>query len=120
MHQLKFSGLGRSLLLAISLLIVPLAVPVFALQGSSPATSTQNSASTQGGSSSQTTTTTSKSTTPTETTRTTTTTAVDPLWIGIGAVALLALLAIVFLAMRGRGRDQVTTAVSERETVIKK
>ena len=43
----------------------------------------------------------------------------DPLWIAAGAIGLLALLAIVLLAMRGRSRDRVTD-VRETTTVIKK
>jgi hypothetical protein len=52
-------------------------------------------------------------------TTTTQTTSVDPLWIAAGVIGLLALLAIVLLAMRGRGRDRVTD-VRETTTVIKK
>lgn len=119
MHRSNLSRLASNLLLAISLLIVPFAAQVYA-QGnsSSTTTSTQTTApSTQ--SSQQTTTTTSKTTAPTETTRTTTTTTVDPLWIAVGAVALLAILAIAFLAMRGRSRDAVAVS-TERETVVKR
>jgi beta-lactamase regulating signal transducer with metallopeptidase domain len=114
MHQSHLSGVVRSFLVVIGLLVIPLAVPTFAQSGSG---STGGGAPAQ--TNSTTTTTTTKSTTPTETTRTTTTTSVDPMWIALGAVALLALLAIAFLAMRGRSRDRVAT-VQERETVIKK
>ena len=116
----RFAG---SLLLVICMLIVPCAVQTFAQSGTSSSTSSQTSAPSQSsgsGSSSQTsTTTTTKSTTPTETQRTTTTTWVDPIWIAVGAIALLAILAIALLSRRGRARDTVT-AVHDRETVIKK
>ncbi|HEV2762281.1 MAG TPA: hypothetical protein VGV38_04735 [Pyrinomonadaceae bacterium] len=57
------------------------------------------------------------------TTTTTTTTKpsrwVDPVWLAVGGVGLIALIAIVALAARGRGRDRVATTVHERETIIK-
>ena len=113
----RFAG---SLLLVISLLIVPCAVQVFAQSGStSPQTSAPSQSSGAGSSSQTSTTTTTKSTTPTETQRTTTTTWVDPIWIAVGAIALLAILAIALLSRRGRARDTVT-AVHERETVVKR
>ena len=115
--------LAGVLVIAISLLIVPCALQVYAQSGSSSSTtSTQTSAPSQsssGGSSSQSSTTTTKSTTPTESTRTTTTTWVDPIWIAVGAVVLLAILAIALLSSRGRSRDTVT-AVHDKETVIKR
>jgi beta-lactamase regulating signal transducer with metallopeptidase domain len=118
MHRSNLSRLAGNLLLAISLLIVPFAAQIFAQGNTSTTTSSQTSApSTQ--SSQQTTTTTSKTTVPTETTRTTTTTTVDPLWIAVGVVALLAILAIAFLAMRGRSRDTVAVS-TERETTVKR
>lgn len=122
MHRSNHSRLAATLLLVLSLIIVPCAVQVLA-QNSGTSTSTQPGTPTQSGgsssSSSQTTTTTTKSTAPTESTRTTTTTTVDPLWIAVGAIALLAILAIAIFSMRGRSRDTVST-VHERETVIKK
>jgi beta-lactamase regulating signal transducer with metallopeptidase domain len=118
-NRWRFAG---SILLALSLLILPCAVQVFAQSNSSTTTSTQPSQSSGSGSSSSqtsTTTTTTKSTTPTETQRTTTTTWVDPVWIAVGAVALIAILAIVIFSARGRSRDTVAT-VHERETVVKR
>jgi beta-lactamase regulating signal transducer with metallopeptidase domain len=115
MHRSNISRFVSKLLLAVSLLIVPCAAQAFAQNTST--TTTQTAPSTQ--SSQQTTTTTSKTTTPVQTSRTTTTTTVDPLWIAVGAVALLAILAIAFLAMRGRSRDTVAVS-TERETVIKR
>ena len=81
-----------------------------------------NSESTGGGTSqttkTTTTTSTSKSTQPIQTT-VTKTTGVDPVWLAVGGVGLIAILAIAFLAMRGRSRDRVATAVHERETVTR-
>jgi beta-lactamase regulating signal transducer with metallopeptidase domain len=123
MHRSNLSRFATTLLLALSLIIVPCAVQALA-QNSGSSTATQPGAQTQSGGSSSssqstTTTTTTKSTAPTESTRTTTTTTVDPLWIAIGAIALLAILAIAIFSMRGRSRDTVAT-VHERETVVKK
>ena len=107
-----------TLLLLGSLMLVPMAVPTRA-QNTSTTTSTQSSPaqSTQSNTTRQTTSTTT-TTQPAQTTTTQTTT-VDPLWIAAGVIGLLALLAIVLLAMRGRGRDRVTD-VRESTTVIKK
>lgn len=80
----------------------------------------QNTTSTQeggGAASTQTTrtTTTTTSQAPTQTTRTW----VDPLWLILGGIALLAIILIAVVASRKRGRDR-TAVVHERETVIKK
>jgi hypothetical protein len=79
-----------------------------------------NSSQTQTQRTTQTTSTSGAPQTTTQVTRTTKTW-VDPTWIALGAAALVAILAIVFLASRRRGPDRVetTTAVHERETVIK-
>ena len=94
-------------------LIIGLSVMLLATSASVLA---QNNTTTQGGGGAQT----------TQTTRTTTTTTteatkswVDPFWLILGGVALLAIILIVVLASRGRGRDR-TAVVHERETVIKK
>lgn len=110
--------MSATLLLLGSLMLVPLAVPTALAQNTSTTTSTQSSPaqSTQSNTTRQTTSTTT--TQPVQTT-TTQTTSVDPLWIAAGVIGLLALLAIVLLAMRGRGRDRVTD-VRETTTVIKK
>jgi hypothetical protein len=46
------------------------------------------------------------------------TTGVDPLWLVIGGVALLAILLIAILSMRGRRRGN-DTVVRENTTVIR-
>lgn len=109
------SKLVRVSVLALILASISSAVPTLAQ-------STENSSSQTSGSSTQSTT--SKTTTvevskPVQTT-TKTVTSVDPVWLVAGGVGLIALLAIIALAMRGRSRDTVTTAVHERETVINK
>ena len=102
----------RTLLLAIGLTLVPLA----ALAQNNPPGQGGGGG---GGATTETTRTTTTETTTTQPT-TTTRTWVDPLWLTLGAVALLAIILIVVLAARGRrGRDHVATHV-ERETVIKK
>jgi beta-lactamase regulating signal transducer with metallopeptidase domain len=111
MKKTYLSGFAATFLLVISLLAFT----------SMPTASAQNSSG-QSGSAQQSnnqTTTTTTTTKPTEVTRTSTTTTVDPLWIVVGGVALVALLAILFLAMRGRGRDRVAVRESST-TVIKK
>lgn len=116
-------ALGSLLLLAISFAILPLTALTFAQNNSSTSTSTQTSAPAQStGSSSQSTTTrtTQTETSPAQVTRTVEKkTGVDPLWIGLGAVALIAILAIVILSARGRSTDRVAT-VHEHTTVVKK
>lgn len=73
----------------------------------------------------------SSQTTTTQTTRTvetsqpqvtvtrTVTRGVDPMWLGLGAVVLVALLAILFLATRGRSHTH-TAVVHDRETVVRR
>ena len=108
MKRFDPSSVMKTILLVITLALVPVAALA------------QNSAPTQGGGanteSTRTTTTTTTTSQPSQTTRTTW---VDPLWLILGAVALLAIILIVVLASRGRARDRVATHV-ERETVIKK
>ena len=111
--------IAATLLLLSSLMFVPLAAaPTLLAQNTSTTTSTQSSPAqtTQSNATRSTTSTTTTQTTPVQTTQTTT---VDPLWIAAGVIGLLALLAIVLLAMRGRSRDKVTD-VRESTTVIKK
>jgi hypothetical protein len=107
-------------LLTILIFVVALAVPAFAQDNggnSQQAPAAQSTQQSSGSSSKQTTTTTTsqKSTTPTEVQRTT---GIDPLYLAIGAVALITIIAIALLAARSRrGRD--TAVVREKTTVIK-
>ena len=89
-----------------------------AQENSSNSQTTSGSASQSSKSTTTTTTSSSKSAEPAQTT-VTKTTAVDPIWLVAGGVGLIAILAIAFIAMRGRSRDSVVTAVHERETVVK-
>lgn len=106
-------------------LVIGLAVPVFAQGNSGQQQSGQaqqqstTQSSSQGGSSAQkNTTTTTTTTNPTQVTRTTErATGVDPIWLVVGGVVLLAIVLIAILSMRGRGgRDKV---VRENTTVVK-
>jgi cytoskeletal protein RodZ len=111
-------NLVKAITLAFSLMIAPLAVQALA-QNTSTTTTTQPSPAVQ--SSSQTTretTTTTQTSRPTQTT-TQSTTGVNPLWLVIGGVALLAILLIVVLSMRGRSRDS-GDVVYEKKTTIKR
>ena len=107
MKSFNPSTIMRTLLVVLSLTLVPLAALA---QNSAPG----------GGGGGGTSTETTRTTTTTTTTQPTTTTRtwVDPLWLTLGAIALIAIILIVVLAARGR-RDRVATHV-ERETVIKK
>jgi beta-lactamase regulating signal transducer with metallopeptidase domain len=104
--------------LTILVFVMALAVPAFAQNGSSTTSTTQQSQPAQSSQSDSsrsttTTTTTQKSSTPVERT-----TGIDPLYLAIGAVALITIIAIALLAARGRrGRD--TVAVRESKTVIR-
>ena len=105
MKTFNVSAVVRMLVLVLSLFAIPLAAPMVLAQ---------NTTSTQEGGGAST----------TQTTRTTTTTQtkstwLDPFWLVLGGVALLAIILIIVLASRGRGRDR-TAVVHERETVIKK
>lgn len=109
---MKFTSLSevaRIVVLTLAFVLLPLGA--WAQDNSSNSSQTQRTTQT---------TTTSAPQTTTQVTRTTTR-SVDPTWIALGAAALVAILAIVFLASRRRGPDRVetTTAVHERETVIK-
>lgn len=107
--------------LTILVFVLALAVPAFAQQSSTTTQQTQQQQSqpaqttSSGTKQTTTTTTTSKTSTPTEVTRTT---GVDPLWLAIGGIALITIIAIALLAMRSRrGRDVV--AVRESKTVVR-
>ena len=105
--------------LTIFVFVLALAVPALAQESSAQQGQTTQSSSSSGGSSNQkqttTTTTTSKTVTPTEVQRTT---GIDPLWLAIGGIALITIIAIALLAARSRGRDRVAT-VRENTTVIR-
>lgn len=119
MNKSCLRHLTVTVLLLISLMVGPLAAMSALAQNTSTTTTTQSSPA-QGANTAQTTSTRqTSSTTTTQTVPTQTTTTVDPLWIAAGVIGLLALLAIVLLAMRGRGRDRVAS-VRESTTVIKK
>lgn len=105
MKTFNVSAMVRMFVLVLSLFAVPLAAPVALAQNT---TSTQEGG---GGSATQ--------TTRTTTTTQTKSTWLDPFWLVLGGVALLAIILIIVLASRGRGRDH-TAVVHERETVIKK
>jgi cytoskeletal protein RodZ len=112
-------NLVKATTIAFALTLAMLAGQASAQNTNSTTTTTQSSPSTQ--SSSQTTreTTTTTQTKPTQTTTSETRTSVDPLWLVIGGIALLALLLIIFLSMRKRPRGDGDT-VYESKTVIKK
>ena len=103
------------------MLLAPLSVQTLAQNKSTTTTTTtQSSPPAQTNSSQSTTTkTTTAQTTqqPAQTTQTETTSGVNPLWLVIGGIALLALLAVVLLSMRGRNRGDT---VYESKTVVKK
>lgn len=119
----------RTGVLMMSLALVPLAATTLAQNSSqsSSSTTTQSSQPTTSSSgSSQTTRSTTTTTTaaqPVQTTikETSRQTGIDPLWLVIGAIALLAVLLIAILSMRGRSRstDRVEV-VRDRETVIRR
>ncbi|HMF56720.1 MAG TPA: hypothetical protein VK619_10290 [Pyrinomonadaceae bacterium] len=127
MKTTRAINLMRATLLAFSLILVPLAVRNMAQNTNTPPStqSTQSGAAAQ--SSRQTSTTTQSQ--PTTTSQTTTTTTrptdttttqngINPMWIVLGVVALLAILLIAILSMRGRSRGGDT--VYERKTTVKR
>ena len=111
MNSARILNLLKAVILAFSLTFASITLQALA-QNSSPAQ--------EGGGASTQTNRTTTTTTSSQPQQTTTTTWVDPLWLVLGGVALLAIILIVVLASRGRrGTDRVATHV-ERETVIKK
>jgi beta-lactamase regulating signal transducer with metallopeptidase domain len=103
----------KSVLPVIALLLVPAAIPVMAQSDSSGAPATTQSSGSQSTSRQS-----ASTTTRTEVQPVQNATRVDPMWLIIGGAAVIALLIIVVLAMRGRDTDTVSR-VSERTTVIK-
>ena len=108
MRQLNLQAVRKGLLVIISLAFLSLTVPALAQTST---TTTQSG----GGSAQQQTT--QKEVTTTTTSHTQSTAGIDPLWLILGGVALLAILLIVILASRGRSSNH--THVQERTTVIK-
>jgi hypothetical protein len=86
-------------------------------------------AQSNGNSNSQPTTTTQQQTTRTtettsqpttvQVTRTAEQAGINPLWIAVGVVVLLGIIAVVALSARGRSADR-TAVVTERETVVRR
>jgi len=108
-----------TVILLIGLTFAPLALQALAQNTST--TTTQSSPATQSNTTrntAQTTTTTTQTNRPVQTTQTESTT-VNPVWIVVGAVALLALLLIVILSMRGRSRSGSDTVIESKTTVKK-
>ena len=100
-------------------LIITLAVLLGTLSLSALAQSNGNSGSSQTTTQQTTRTTETSQPTTVQVTRTAEQTGINPLWLGIGAVVLLAIVAIAAMAARGRSRDSATV-VHERETVVKR
>src|SRR4051794_31070482 len=121
MRTLRVSSYMTRILPLIALLVVPFSIPVFAQEQSGSSSTTQTAPAQQGGGNQtrrETTTVTSQTRTQAPIESVTRTTGVDPLWLIVGGAAILALLVIVALSMRGRSHDHVNT-VRERTTVIK-
>jgi bacteriorhodopsin len=119
MRRANFSRFVKNILPVIALMIFPVAIPAIAQEQGSSSTTTQtqqaqpsrqSSADTQRSASRETVTTTSQTNPVTQTT------GIDPLWLAIGGVAVLALIVIAILAARGRSTD---TVHEHRTTVIK-
>lgn len=106
MKNFKVSAVVMMLMFVLGLVVMPSVSTALA----------QNSATTQEGGGGASSTQVTKTTTTTQTKSTW----LDPFWLVLGGIALLAIILIAVLASRGRGRDRVATAVHERETVIKK
>ena len=109
MRQLNLHAVRKGLLL-LMLALFSLSIPAALAQTSTTTT-------TQGGGSAAQQQTSQKEVTTTSTTHTQAATGIDPLWLVLGGIALLAILLIVILAARGRSGNQ--THVRERTTVIK-
>jgi bacteriorhodopsin len=118
MKRAYFSRFVKNILPVIALLIFPVAIPAIAQEQGSSSTTTQTQQaqpSRQSSADSQRSTT-RETVTTSQTNPVTQTTAIDPLWLAIGGVAVLALIVIAILATRGRSTD---TVHEHRTTVIK-
>jgi hypothetical protein len=118
-----FSKIVKRALLVFTLLVVPVAIPAIAQDSSSGSGSAQpapsRSATSDSSTSRQSTTTTTQATQPVQTTVTRSTNTIDPLWLAIGGAAVIALIVIAFLAMRGGSTDTVSRVRERNTTVIK-
>jgi beta-lactamase regulating signal transducer with metallopeptidase domain len=103
---------STTLIIALAVLLCTLSLSAFA--------QTSNSANSSQTTTTQQTTRTAETTQPTtvQVTRTQST-GINPLWLGLGAVLLLAIVAIAAMGARGRSRDH-TAVVTERETVVRR
>jgi beta-lactamase regulating signal transducer with metallopeptidase domain len=110
MRRLQFANLTRLIFFTCVLALLPLVVVAQTTTTNSTGGSTQTT---------QTTRTTETSQQPTSVQVSRTTTTIDPLWLGVGALVLLAILAILIMSMRGRTTDN-TSVVHERETVVRR
>jgi beta-lactamase regulating signal transducer with metallopeptidase domain len=109
MRRLNLQTVRKSLLVMMSLAFLSFAVP--ALAQNSTTTTTQGG----GGSAQQQTS--QKEVSTTTTTQKQTATRIDPLWLILGGIGVLAILLIIILA--SRGRSNTNTRVRESTTVIK-
>jgi beta-lactamase regulating signal transducer with metallopeptidase domain len=119
----------RALALLACLTLCPLASVAVAQDNANSGAATQSTQQTNRASTTQTTRTTTTATNtaaPSQPAQTTTVsqtrnaTGIDPLWLIIGAVALLAILLIVILSSRGRSRSSGERVETVRETTIRK
>ena len=107
MRHLHFANLARLIFFTCVLALLPLSVAAQTTTNSNSGGSTQTT---------QTTRTTESTQQPTSVQVSRTTTTIDPLWLGIGAIVLLAILAILIMSMRGRTADH-TSVVHEHKVV---
>lgn len=122
---------ARTFALLACLTLCPLASATFAQENANSGAATQSTQQSNRATSTQTTRTTTTTTAPntpapsqpaqtTTVTQTRNATGIDPLWLIIGAVALLAILLIVILSARGRSRSSGERVETVRETTVRK
>jgi len=110
MKQLNLETVRKALLF-LSLVTVLLTVPALVLAQTGTTTTTQGGGAAQQQSA-------QREVTTTTTSHTQTAAGIDPLWLVLGGIALVVIIALVALAARGRSSDG-DTHVHERTTVIK-